>query len=210
MESTETEPLIESAVSSHANRGGNATNWWSYESLTIGEAAALHHGMPPELAFSPRCGPLQRAVMAGTILRLIGAVMTGSIRTIERYDSSNKTEITRDTAIITKDVSIFFGIASGQQETGSQQTASGKELAETEDKPLKENERIKLLKQIGLLALVLSEKSNIYKIGDKPNASKIADSILTILDGLPDANRKWVLSSSIRESIREGLDLLDK
>ena len=54
MESTETEPLIESAVSSHANRGGNATNWWSYESLTIGEAAALHHGMPPELAFSPR------------------------------------------------------------------------------------------------------------------------------------------------------------
>jgi hypothetical protein len=75
---------------------------------------------------------------------------------------------------------------------------------------LSETERTKLLKQIGLLALVLSEKSNIYKIGNRPNASQIAEGVKTLLDLLPDANRKGVLSSSIRDSIHDGLDLLDK
>ena len=75
---------------------------------------------------------------------------------------------------------------------------------------LSETERTKLLKQIGLLALVLSEKSKTYKISNRPNANQIAEGVKTLLDLLPDANRKGVLSSSIRDSIRDGLDLLDK
>lgn len=130
--STESDFHVEGEIPSHGNGDGNTTNWWSYESLTIGEAAAFRHEMHPKFAFSKRCGPLQQALLFSTIQRLIGAVMTGSIRTIEHYDPSNKTEITHDTKVITKDVLIFLGRISGQQETGSQQTASDKELLETE------------------------------------------------------------------------------
>jgi hypothetical protein len=61
-----------------------------------------------------------------------------------------------------------------------------------------------------LLALVLCEKSQKYKIGDKPNASQIADSVKTILDARDEENRKEVESSSIHESITKELDLLNK
>ena len=81
---------------------------------------------------------------------------------------------------------------------------------QSEENPMTETERTKLLKQIGMLALLLSEKSNIYKIGGRPNKSQIAEGVITLLDALTDANRTWLLSSSIRDSISKGLDLLEK
>jgi len=79
---------------------------------------------------------------------------------------------------------------------------SGKDLSETE--------RTKYLKLIGLLALALSEKSNLYKIGDRPNVSQINEAVQTILDALPDANRRACCRSYLRDSISKGLDLLNK
>ena len=70
------------------------------------------------------------------------------------------------------------------------------------------NDRNNLLKQIAALSLLISEKSNLYKRGGKPNALQIAKGVEGIIDALPDANMKGVSGSSIRESIREGLELL--
>lgn len=69
-------------------------------------------------------------------------------------------------------------------------------------------ERDKLLKQIGALALLLSEKSSRYKSGDKPNGSQIAAGVGELVDAMPDANARGLGDSSIRSSISEGLKLL--
>lgn len=69
-------------------------------------------------------------------------------------------------------------------------------------------ERERLLKQIGALALTLAEKSKKYKCGDNANASQIAESMGIILKDLPDANICGVGNSSIRASIKVGIDLL--
>jgi hypothetical protein len=69
-------------------------------------------------------------------------------------------------------------------------------------------ERNTLLKQIAALSLVLAEKSNRYKRGGKPNALQIAKDTVEILDALPDADTRGVGSSSIRESIHAGIELL--
>ncbi|WP_345797153.1 hypothetical protein [Castellaniella sp. MT123] len=66
----------------------------------------------------------------------------------------------------------------------------------------------KLLKQIGALALLLSEKSSRYKSGDKPNGSQIAAGVDDIVKAMPDANARGLGDSSIRASISEGLKLL--
>lgn len=65
-----------------------------------------------------------------------------------------------------------------------------------------------LLKHIGALALVLAEKSKLYKCGDKPNALQIAIKAEELLKDLPDANSYGVGKSKIRESVSAGLDLL--
>ena len=75
-------------------------------------------------------------------------------------------------------------------------------------RPLISTERDILLKQIGSLSLVLAEKSNRYKRGGKPNALQIAKDTVEILDALPDADTRGVGSSSIRESIHAGIELL--
>jgi hypothetical protein len=82
--------------------------------------------------------------------------------------------------------------------------------AQSEENPIKDSEQTRLLKHIGLLALVLAEKSNQYKISDRPNANSIADSVQTIVDALPDANRKGCSDTNIRDSIAKGLNLLNK
>ncbi len=81
---------------------------------------------------------------------------------------------------------------------------------QSSDEELSETESTKLLKQIGLLALALAEAKKNYKIADRPNVSKINETVQAILDALPEANRRGVESSSIRESISKGLDLLNK
>lgn len=76
------------------------------------------------------------------------------------------------------------------------------------EKPLADNERNNLLKQIGSLSLALAEKSNRYKRGDKPNVSQIADATIETLDALPDVKTGGVGKSSFRESITAGIALL--
>lgn len=74
--------------------------------------------------------------------------------------------------------------------------------------PLNATERNKLLKQIGALSLALAEQSKKYKRGENPNGSQIATVAGEIVDALPVANLAGVGGSSIRESIRQGLELL--
>lgn len=78
------------------------------------------------------------------------------------------------------------------------------------DSELTETERTRLLRHIGALALAMAEKASKYRRGDKPNALQIALEVSEILDALPDANRRGVGSSNLRESIRAGIDLLSR
>lgn len=82
----------------------------------------------------------------------------------------------------------------------------------TEDKmELSETEREKLLKQIGALSTLLSKKCNTLRISNgKPNVNQIAEAVLRELDTVPDANRKGLGNSNLRDSISKGLDLLNK
>ena len=82
----------------------------------------------------------------------------------------------------------------------------------TQDKmELSETEREKLLKQIGVLAILLSKKSNTLGTSTgKPNVSQIAEAVLVELDTMHDANRKGLSNSNLRASISEGLELLNK
>lgn len=66
----------------------------------------------------------------------------------------------------------------------------------------------RLLKQVAAISLTLVKTSGQYKKGDKPNAHLIANNTVEILDSLPDANTRGVGVSSIRASIKEGLELL--
>lgn len=73
-----------------------------------------------------------------------------------------------------------------------------------------DGEQNKLLKQIGAMALVLADKHGRYKVGDRPNANQIADAVRDILDALPDISLRGLGKSSLRESIRAGIELLNK
>ncbi|WP_143749304.1 hypothetical protein [Caballeronia arvi] len=71
-----------------------------------------------------------------------------------------------------------------------------------------QKERETLLKQVGALATLLSEKTSAYRRGDKPNASQIADAVEAIIGEIPDANTHGLGRSSVRASITEGIALL--
>ena len=76
---------------------------------------------------------------------------------------------------------------------------------------ISESERNKLLKQIGVLALMLSKKVNtLKKSSGEPNKLQIAEAVKVLLDGMPDIDQKALVNSSLRESIAEGLRLLNK
>lgn len=76
--------------------------------------------------------------------------------------------------------------------------------------PLSENERDKLLKQIGLLALVLAEKLNRYKKrrDGAPNPYRIATDAQLIIDDTELPGKKGTGSTELRDSISQGLKLL--
>lgn len=77
------------------------------------------------------------------------------------------------------------------------------------DQPVKiKSERDKLLKQIGLLALVLAEKSNRYKRGKKPNAFQVAKDAQLIIDAVELPGKKGTGKTEICNSISQGLKLL--
>lgn len=77
-----------------------------------------------------------------------------------------------------------------------------------------------LLKKIGVLALVIAHLSKKYQIGENPNASSIAECVKDTLDHLESnneqqkpqiqINKHGLSTSSIRTSIKEGLELLVK
>jgi hypothetical protein len=72
---------------------------------------------------------------------------------------------------------------------------------------LPDNERVNLLKQIGALALLLADKSSVYAKGKgDPNASQIAQYAVEQIEDLPGLSGAG--KSSIRKSIKEGIELL--
>lgn len=73
-----------------------------------------------------------------------------------------------------------------------------------------DSERVRLLKQIGALALVVAEKGVKYKKGDQPNVSQIAQAAVDMLTLLPDSNARGAGLSNLRKSIADGLELLKK
>lgn len=76
---------------------------------------------------------------------------------------------------------------------------------------LKESERIKLLKIIGVLSVVISESATKYRINDKPNELVISKSMQTVIDnikkeysnfeeyGIGDTTRRKALSEGYKE-----------
>lgn len=70
------------------------------------------------------------------------------------------------------------------------------------------NERSKLLKQIASLALLLAEKSNKYKRGEKPNALSVASDVGLIFDAFEFEGKRGAGSSELRDSIASGVKLL--
>ena len=84
-------------------------------------------------------------------------------------------------------------------------------MTSAENQVISETEPQKLLKQIGVLALLLSKKNNsLRKSSDEPNASQIAIAVDEMLGFLPDANIKGLSNSNLRASIADGLALLHK
>lgn len=93
---------------------------------------------------------------------------------------------------------------------GFAETAEQADVSASFSEAASDGERNKLVKQIGAMALLLAEKHGRYKIGDRPNANQIADAIGDILGALPDASLRGLGKSSLRESIRTGIELLNK
>ena len=81
-------------------------------------------------------------------------------------------------------------------------------IATLERSDMSKSEREKLLRQIGGLALLLAEKSKLYKRGSKPNASQIAEAVRELAESVPDAKRRGVAGTELRTSIADGLKLL--
>jgi hypothetical protein len=75
---------------------------------------------------------------------------------------------------------------------------------------LKDSEREKLLRHIGGLALLLAERSNLYRNGDAPNANQIAEGVTDLLKNIPDSNLRACGFTSLRTSIAKGVELLKK
>ncbi|PPD29263.1 MAG: hypothetical protein CTY19_17695 [Methylomonas sp.] len=76
------------------------------------------------------------------------------------------------------------------------------------DTELKDFERNKYLKQIAALALLLAEKSNKYKKGDKPKALPIANDIQEIFDAGDFPGKSGTGTTELRDSISKGIKLL--
>lgn len=71
-------------------------------------------------------------------------------------------------------------------------------------------ERETLLKQVGAMATLLAEKAALYRRGEKPNASQIAEAVVDLIAEIPDVNSSGLGRSSIRANVTEGINLLRK
>lgn len=118
-------------------------------------------------------------------------VRTEALRKFEQLISGNEIERRKDSQYFMDD----------ERQAGEiTQFGQGREITESE--------REKLLKQIGVMALVLAEKSNKYKRGDAPNAYQIANEVQDILGAGRFEDKKGTGSTEIRDSISKGLKLL--
>lgn len=81
-------------------------------------------------------------------------------------------------------------------------------LKQSDDQPLIDSELQKLLKQVGALALLLTDKSNKYKRGEKPSALAIANDVQLIFDAAEFEGKGGAGSSELRSSIAKGVKLL--
>jgi len=87
------------------------------------------------------------------------------------------------------------------------QSVSG--VPSVEPSTLSNKERQSLQKQVAALAVALAERSNKYKIGDRPNGNQISEAVSEVLEALPDAKTHGVSKSALRASIKAGVDLLN-
>lgn len=97
----------------------------------------------------------------------------------------------------------YYGQAEEQQ----------KAHAEAEENTFTQKQRETLLKQIGVLALVLAENSEDYRIGGSPNANAIAKKVQDIIDAWSardEIYKKGTSRSSIAGNIRDGIALMPK
>lgn len=74
--------------------------------------------------------------------------------------------------------------------------------------PLGDGERETMQKQIAALALLLSEKSSLYRRGSKPNGSQIASAVAELVDAIPMADGTGLSRASLGENISAGLRYL--
>jgi len=92
----------------------------------------------------------------------------------------------------------------------NQESMEIKNHCQSSEQEMSEKERVKLLKQIGVMALLLSKSNNKYKLNDKPNVSQIAVAVQVELDFMSDADTKGLCNTNLRASIKEGWELLSK
>jgi hypothetical protein len=87
---------------------------------------------------------------------------------------------------------------------------SKEKIIDVSEEQIRATERT-LLKQIACLAMLLADTSNRLRKTDKtPNGNQIAEALEAMLADFPDLNKHGVKNSSIRQSIKEGLALLNK
>lgn len=86
-----------------------------------------------------------------------------------------------------------------------------------DDKSLSAIERANLQKQIAVLAMLLSEKTPKFKLGDKPNYKQLAQAVQGLLDEIAkvlaaidqhELNRYGVSATELRENMSVGVKLL--
>ncbi|WP_157198069.1 hypothetical protein [Methylomonas sp. DH-1] len=73
---------------------------------------------------------------------------------------------------------------------------------------ISEIERNNLLKQVAGIALALAEKNNRYKKGESVSANAVAESVIEIIESLPNAKKYGLGKTNIRESIGKGIRLI--
>jgi hypothetical protein len=73
---------------------------------------------------------------------------------------------------------------------------------------LSDKERSSLKKQVAALALLLASRDGRYKNGDGPSENAIADDVTKLFDTMPEADKRGVSHTSLRNSIKAGIDLL--
>ena len=79
-------------------------------------------------------------------------------------------------------------------------------IADDEAKPI--TKQLDESKMIGAIALCLAAKAVKYKHGERPNAKAIAEDVVALLSGVPDAKLYGLADTKIRTAIASGIEAL--